>query len=254
MFYKLKNSYVEWRYRLLSRGIFTARIDDIHSVQKQLAKEGYSSQCGQDKWILDSFFPGKRAGVFVDIGANDGVTFSNTVYLEKRLGWSGVAVEPIPEVFSKLQANRACSTVNACVGATSGNFLFRSISGYSEMLSGLVDEYDVYHLRRVNREIQEHQCPYQDIKVRCYTLNELLEEQGLSKVDFLTIDVEGAEVSIIKNLDESRFRISVIGIENNYKDYRIPAILKSKGFRLHSIVGDEFYVNEDFMRESLKQK
>lgn len=249
--WKIKHKYGRWKYQQLSRKAIISPVKSLEAVrllQEELAAEGYSSQCGQDKWIVETLFPGKQSGVFVDIGANDGLKFSNTAYLEKKMGWTGLAVEPIPEVFDKLRANRSCATVNACVGAENGEALFRSISGYSEMLSGLIHEYDKNHLQRIDREIQEHQCQYRDIKMRCYTINSLLEEHGLWEVDYLNIDVEGAEVSIISKLDPSRFHISVIGIENNYQDHRIPQILNAKGYRMHSIVGDEFYVHQEFMR------
>jgi len=54
--------------------------------------------CGQDVFVAEllSF---KKNGVFVDIGANDGVTISNTWYFEKELGWDGIAIEPIPQIY-----------------------------------------------------------------------------------------------------------------------------------------------------------
>ena len=55
--------------------------------------------CGQDTLIAE-LLGSKRDGVFIDIGANDGVTISNTYFLEKELGWSGVAIEPIPSIFT----------------------------------------------------------------------------------------------------------------------------------------------------------
>lgn len=98
-------------YDWLTRGAIRRDFDEI-----ALRASGYPIQCGQDKWIIESMLPARKEGVFVDIGANDGVTLSNTLVLEKDHGWTGIAVEPIPEVFARLQANRICTVGNGCVG------------------------------------------------------------------------------------------------------------------------------------------
>jgi len=66
----------------------------------------YFSQNGQDEFFLEELFVGQDSGFFVDIGANDGVTFSNTYALERK-GWRGLCVEPHPDVFEQLRRNRS---------------------------------------------------------------------------------------------------------------------------------------------------
>ena len=63
----------------------------------------YYSQCKQDQYINESFFKGKDSGVFVDIGAHNGISLSNSYFFEKELGWNGVCIEPMPEVYSELK-------------------------------------------------------------------------------------------------------------------------------------------------------
>ena len=68
------------------------------------------SQEGQDRIILDLFFREngeyKRGGIFIEVGAYDGVTISNTLLMERELGWTGLCLEPIPERFTQLRNNR----------------------------------------------------------------------------------------------------------------------------------------------------
>lgn len=239
----LDNIYKKTFYKILTRHA-QKPFDDEHGFEDRLKEEGYFSQCGQDKWIVEKIFFGKRLGVFVDIGANDGVSLSNTLYLERNLDWTGLAVEPIPHIYEKLKRNRLCHTVQGCVGPRNGKELFRIISGYSEMLSGLISEYDLKHLERIEMELAKHGGTYQELEVWCYNFNDLLENYNLHHVDYLSIDAEGAEYSILKGIDFNRFKISLIGVENNYKDFKIPKLLKENGFRLHSIVGDEFYLSD----------
>jgi FkbM family methyltransferase len=229
--------YEAWRYRRLARG---ARHREWQP--EALRAEGYASQCGQDKVVVEEFFPGLRGGVFVDIGAHDGVSFSNTLYLERELGWGGIAVEPMPEVFERLERNRGCIKVQGCISAATGTAKFRRITGYAEMLSGLVGNYDPRHLERIQREIAAQGGSYEELTVRCFRLNDLLEEYRLAEVHYLNVDVEGAELDILRSIDFSAVRIHVCGIENNYRDPRIPELMHARGYDLAAVVGDEFYV------------
>ena len=182
--------------------------------------------------------------MFVDIGANDGICLSNTFYLEKNRGWTGIAVEPIPDVYARLTVNRKCLAVNGCIGAQSGKAKFQVVSGYAEMLSGLIDEYDPHHKQRIHDEISEHGGMCREIEADCFTFNELLDKHNIRHIDYLSIDTEGAEYSILRSIDFNHIDISVVGVENNYADSRFPIFMKKNGFRLHSIVGDEFYVRQ----------
>src|SRR4051812_7676853 len=108
----------------------------------------YQSQCKQDKFVNEVIFNNKRNGVFVDIGANDGITFSNSYFFEKQLGWTGLCVEPLESTFQKLKAVRSCKLVNGCAASFNGEETFFAVDGYGEMLSGLKSKYDSRHLSR----------------------------------------------------------------------------------------------------------
>lgn len=208
----------------------------------KLIADGYISQFGQDKWIAETLLPGKQQGIFVDIGANDGISISNTCYLEKQLGWNGLAVEPIPEINQKLRTNRKCIIVEGCVGPKNGKITFQRISGYPEMLSGIKDEYHALHNARINAELKEYGGAIEEIDVDCYRFNDLMNHYNIKSIDYLNIDTEGAELTILESIDFEKINIKVIGVENNYCDYRIPKLLVKHGYQFHSIVGDEFYV------------
>lgn len=94
----------------------------------------YYSQLGQDRYVHEHFFKNKRNGVFVDIGAYDGITGSNSLFFEKELGWSGLCIEPLPEPFAKLKTIRNCQLVNTCVAAQEGLVEFIKVKGMSEQM------------------------------------------------------------------------------------------------------------------------
>ncbi len=241
---RIRNYRDAWRRRRYDRLAATAE-RPVFSVE-QLRADGYHSQCGQDKWIVERLLPEKTHGIFVEIGANDGVTISNTWLLEQR-GWTGLAVEPLPDAYARLVQNRRCVAVNGCVAPRPGRARFRVVTGYAEMLSGLEDAYDARHRMRIEQECRQHGGTVETIDVTCYRLNDLLERHGLYNIDYLSIDVEGAEYGILSDIDFNRFGISVIGVENNYLDHRIPSFLGKRGFAFHSVVGDEFYCRHDLV-------
>lgn len=210
-------------------------------AHETLKTEGYVSQYGQDKWLIENIFPNKKDGVFVDIGANDGVTLSNTLVLE-RLGWNGLAIEPIASTYEKLIASRKCTCINGGIAARTGEYTFRKIVGESEMLSGIKEEFDPRHIERIDQAVAEQGGQVVDETIQCYNLNELLEQHGIKQVDFVSIDVEGAELSILESIDFSRVKITAFAIENNYRDPRIPRLMKRNGYKIRARVGDEFYV------------
>src|ERR1700722_4426554 len=112
------------------------------------------SQFGQDKFVFERFFKDSREpGVFVEIGAYDGVTFSNTLLFEE-LGWRGICIEPMPSAFEKLQAARAAICVNCAVSDNAGQGSFLEVempSVFEKMYSGLKANYDERHKRTIQK-------------------------------------------------------------------------------------------------------
>src|SRR5262245_33423194 len=204
------------------------------------------SQLGQDK-IVDEYLHRKRNGVFVDIGAYDGFTFSNTLMLEKDRGWTGICIEPLQDVFAELQKNRRCICVQACIGNREEReveFLaVQSEAARTRMLSGVLSEYDPRHLARVDLELNEFGGSKAVVRVRMRHLHGLLHEHGIGKVDYLSIDTEGSELLILRSTILSAIGNPCITVENNYDDPAIDAVLRSQGYVLNMpIEWDRFYV------------
>ena len=208
---------------------------------ESLKSEGYSSQHGQDKYINETFFKGREGGVFIDIGANDGVSLSNTLFFEKALKWDGLAIEPLPTTFEKLKANRGCTVVNACVNDVDGEVSFMAVDGYAEMLSGIVDRYDDRHMARIKREQEKRGGSATQITVPGYKLSTLLKDTPFQTIDYMNIDTEGSEFEILKSIDFKKIQVGIITVENNYNDTRFRSHLDACGYDLVAVVGDEIY-------------
>jgi len=216
----------------------------------------FYSQFSQDEFIHTFLFPHEKNGVFVDIGAHDGKTYSNTLFFERHRGWTGVCIEPMPDIFAQLRANRSCVCIEGCICDKKDRDYIEFLRVHSsaintEMLSGILENYETAHLERVEREVSSSQGWTEIIKVKCYNLNELLAGLGLFYINYLSIDTEGGELDILKSIDFDRFMINVIEVENNYNDPNFEIFMQAKGFRkIVRIVCDEIYVRSSWYQDS----
>ncbi|TQR61523.1 FkbM family methyltransferase [Campylobacter troglodytis] len=190
------------------------------------------SQLGQDL-IAYALNSGKKDGFFVDIGAYDGVEISNSLLFEE-LGWRGFCVEANPKTFEKLRKNRKCDCYNLAVysqnigttrlGTTSKN-------GLDSLELNITEK----HANRMRHEGGRDE-KIEFIEVQTATFGELMAHyEGVTHIDFLSLDIEGGELEVLKGIDFSRFSFGVMAIEHNYVNSAINDIkqlLNSKGYRL----------------------
>ena len=102
-------------------------------------------------------------------------------------------------------------------------------------------------LKGISHEINLLGGRYEDIVIPCNSLHNILEIHKIKHIDFLSIDVEGAELDILRTLDFEKVNVSAITVENNYKDFRIPRLLHKSGFRIIAMIGDDnVFVNKTF--------
>lgn len=189
----------------------------------------FYSQFEQDKWLYNNIFKNKKDGYFVDIGAHDGIHCSNTLLFEK-LGWRGVCFEPSPSRFLQLNNNRSCKNINAVISQFEENMVdFCEIDGYCEMLSGIVNNYDEEHKRRIiNEEHVGGGSTRKNIKVKNYKFNNIIKD---THIDILDIDTEGGEIHILKTIDFNKYDIKIILVECNYNSIELKEFLDSKGYK-----------------------
>lgn len=158
-------------------------------------------------------------GFYVELGANDGVTQSNTYYFEKHRGWHGLLVEPSPHNFLLCARNRSLQNQIVCAACVSFDYQPEFVRmTYSNLMStarGL--ESDLAdpgaHADSGRRFLSAHE-PMFDFGAIARPLNELLvEAHAPATIDFLSLDVEGAEIEVLKGIDHERFRFKYILVE-----------------------------------------
>ena len=210
--------------------------------RKSNIRKGCHSQYGQDI-AAHELLGMPSTGVFMDIGANDGITFSNSLYFE-QLGWQGICVEPSPHVFKTLQSKRNCHCVNACISDRDGTVDFIAVEGPSHMLSGIEAFLDERHLERIDREIASKGGSKSRIQIEALSPATLLKRYNYDKIDFLSIDTKGCELPILNNFDFNSTPTRCISIENGSRSSQLFTFMASRGFRLATCVGcDELYTS-----------
>jgi FkbM family methyltransferase len=167
-------------------------------------------------------------GVFVEAGANDGFRQSNTYYLERFRGWSGLLVEPIPSLFRQCAGERPGAVVRNCALVSGEAETPSVVVRYADLGSTAVGVED-YPFDEVNFGWD---TTY-DVEVPARTLSSLLEEVGIGEVDFLSLDVEGFEVEALEGLDLSRHAPAYVLVEfwTEERLERIGALL-GRGYEL----------------------
>jgi FkbM family methyltransferase len=191
---------------------------------------GYVAQTGQDLFLHQHLGLEKRNGFFVDIGAFDGVEISNSLFFERELGWKGLCVEPIPEIFARLRANRLADCINAAAGTHDGKAEFVVLEGGFETGSHLA------------KEGEATKAGTRRIPVEVVDIARVLREHGVKKINFLSIDIEGGEMELFDHIAASGIQIDVVAMELNMNFVEMDARMARHGYRLKAQVGaDRIY-------------
>lgn len=208
----------------------------------------YMSQLGQDQFFNERFLLNKTNGFFLDIGAHDGMTGSNTYFFEKELGWQGVCFEPLPHLYKQLRDCRDCLCINACVGTTTGTVPFLHLNSIDEQLSGMCSTYDQRQLDIVMNDLTVYGGNCQVMQLPCVKINDILEQRGITHVDYLSLDTEGSELEILKTIDFSKVSIDMMSVENNFNEPFIREFLETKGFIfIEHLIVDDLFVHANFL-------
>lgn len=211
------------------------------------------SQLHQDLWVaflLDCWNPHSlfhRHGYFVEFGALDGVTMSNSYLFEKQFEWNGILAEPAPMLFNQCMQRRACITDSRCIWRTSGNTVtFNEVTGKEELAT--VDEFSDADFHAETRKGHK-----KIIEVLTVSLVDLLSEHGAPNIiDYLSVDTEGSEFEILKVFDFSRYAFRTISIEHNFTSQRqqIFKLLSANGYERLAMSTERFddlYVRPDLL-------
>eukprot|EP00092_Neocalanus_flemingeri_P073101 GFUD01090139.1.p1 GENE.GFUD01090139.1~~GFUD01090139.1.p1 ORF type:complete len:291 (-),score=83.39 GFUD01090139.1:16-888(-) len=174
-------------------------------------------QEGQVDHILQHY-NNKKNGFFIEAGAWDGEQLSNTLYLETQLGWTGLLVEPNKQVFDILVGKkRNAHSINSCL-SIKGNaekVKFDTADVYGAIDNNNDPKNDAKKNRKSQMRFYHKEVARQTLTVQCYPLYSILLALGNPKVDFMSLDIEGSELDVLRTLPFDKVDIEVFLIETN---------------------------------------
>ena len=207
--------------------------------------EKYTSQAGQDKMIKKNFFDGKKNGFFIEIGAYDGISGSNCYHFERFLNWDGIAIEPSNIQFEKLKKNRKCKVLNNAISDKVKEVEFIEVTEGLTQMSGINDS---SFERNFNIISNNQASKTNSINLKTITFDEIVPKN--KDIDYLSIDIEGGEMNLLKSIDFKTNSIKVISVENNIpKEQNFKNFFEEINFTYLDRIGqDEIFYNRQYFK------
>jgi FkbM family methyltransferase len=193
---------------------------------------------------------GSRGGFYVELGANDGATQSNTLLLETLRGWTGILIEPVPSVFSELKHNRNARR-NRLVMAACVAFDYQrprvDLWEADQMTVPLVARNDIeapFSHAELGRKVQKSysgNLKPELVSARAISLDSVLHlTEAPREIDLLSLDVEGGEYEVLHGIDFGYWRFRAILVENR-KPGRLIDFMQQNGYRLQEQLSEHDY-------------
>ena len=178
-----------------------ARSSESRALEKKYGPASNSQF--EEEWALRDFFGNKRDGVFVDVGANHYQKYSNTYYLETAMGWSGIAIEPQKEFAEEYAKYRPRTKFFPLFVSDTSN---GKATLYLRRRKDQVASADEQFVRKfgVPEEIRE---------VPTINLNDLLDSEHVTRIDFMSMDIELHEPQALEGFDIDRFKPALVCVE-----------------------------------------
>ena len=219
----------------------------IFQINNNTAIKHYSQE-NQDYIVYNHFFKDIINGVFCDIGGNHPLTMNNTRYFEE-LGWNGYVFEPLPALKGLWEKHRNAKLFPFALSDTEGEVVFTVVidsDGLGDMFSSIKSSKD-----------KNNGYDTEDIVVQTKCLKDVLYKEKVDHINYMSIDVEGHELNVLKGIDFKKLKVDVLTIENNpsccliYGDEKIRDLMKSNNYTLWGrIIGlDDIYVSNDFLNK-----
>ena len=171
---------------------------DLAALERVQGRPRYSQD--DEETLIRAFFADRQGGFFLDVGAGDPIRHSTTYYLEHHLGWSGLAVDAIAE-YAEAYARKRPRT--------------RFVSYFAGEKSEATHDFFVSEERDFSSGTgrDPRGGTYQKRRVPTIMLDDLLRREGVPRIDFLSMDIEGAEPAALAGLDLVRYAPELACIE-----------------------------------------
>ena len=227
------------------------RCDGEYELLAKHVKAYSKSQDKEDQYVVRKYFKGLCGGTYLELGALDGVRFSNSHLFEFGFGWSGVLIEPNPASFAKLQQNRPNNMLHNFAVCNSPRYVHFIESG-DGAVTGIL-EFMAPSFRAAWHGADTRELEKAAKTITCEPLRSILaNDLGPARhIDFLSLDVEGAELEVLETVDFKKQQFGIIFYEadehNALKNEMIKSLLEMNGYRfVEHALRSNFHMNVQF--------
>ena len=212
----------------------------------------YYSQSSEDEFLNTYYFKNKKNGLYLELGALDGVLYSNTKYFEDSHNWSGILIEPHPLKFELLKKNRPNNFLfNNLVSNKKEMLEFLYFTEYLTQVSGVVGSLSQHHYDAYFNNKKFSYIPQEKMLLQPNTLSEIINNTGIKHIDLLSLDVEGHEYEVLMSfsfdIEIDVILIETLGVEP-IKDELCRQLLLKNGY----IFSEKCKHNEIFVSPRFK--
>lgn len=168
----------------------------------------------------------RRPGIYVDVAVHEPMEFSNTWFFDSCLHWSGICIDGNPYYTILAKKQRSCEVVSNCMSdddMEQVKFVFAEGRGGIERTNKNMGELQG-RLKRMHNG---------SVEIRCMKMRKVLEEKKITTIDYLSVDVEGHELRVLKGVDWGKVRVNVMTVEGNEDAEEIRRLMKERGYEEH---------------------
>lgn len=202
----------------------------------------FHSHIGQDQWVVETLSR-RRDGYFLDFGAFDGVTASNTLVLEREFGWKGITVDANPTCFAALCETRSSICVNAALWPTSRESV------------EMIDAHGLSSMRQFMDKDENREARAEGgrgfFSIDTINPTELLRRyKAPERIEYMSLDLEGAELDVLQAIDLETYQIAIMTIEHGENPQRQEALrahLRPLGYKVLTRHYDDWFFHPEYV-------
>jgi len=212
----------------------------------------YYSQFQEDVFLNENIFKNKQNGVYIELGALDGILFSNTKFFEDSLHWKGILIEPHPKKFKLLQLNRPNNFLfNNLISCHEEPLTFRYFEDMHAAVSGVENTLPQFLIENFFEHKSRSYLPQNKIVIKPISLTEIVKSTNLTHIDLLSLDVEGHEYEVLKSWDFSIpidvILIETLGVEPEKEELCRQILIKNNFKFMTKYKHNEIFVSKSYL-------